>query len=48
MLEEWLAETELKVVRSDVGDISETRAELEKFRTFFKHIVSQGQLVRSN
>ena len=36
---------DLKIVRSEVGDISETRAELEKFRTLLRQINAQNELV---
>jgi hypothetical protein len=45
LLDEWIAEMELKVIRSEVGDISETRAELEKFRTLSRQVNAQNELV---
>lgn len=44
-LQEWLVEMKLKANRGDNVDISDTKAELEKFKGLARQIKSQEELV---
>ncbi|XP_024081429.1 nesprin-1 [Cimex lectularius] len=44
-LKDWIAEMKLKAIRGDSSDISDTKAELEKFKGIARQIKSQSELV---